>query len=366
MRYTGAASYEQRLRASDVIPQRPVVLVANGLLGAALVAGLIGLDAYQPQLATQLGRERLEAFELAAVREAAGGGVAVWFASLMLTLAGLVSALIFSLRRHRIDDYHGRYRIWLWAAVAWFALSLNTSAGLHRLLVEGMAQWTGWNILPGGALWWLAPATGILATLGTRLLLEVFECRLAFATILLSFLFWGVAVVQHLGLIGLAANPAATNLAVGGAILAGHWLLLSATVIYARHVILDAEGLRAVGNRRRKRTRARGDTGQRSVSAAGVGKATPSPASAVQELRLTGREGSTPDTSRSTRNHDHSTPDKPQSVPRPSVAQWTDGSDGYSDRYDDDGDPQHARKLKLSKADRKRLRHDKRQERHAA
>ena len=54
----------------------------------------------------------------------------------MLLLASATCLLIYSIRRHRIDDFRGRYRIWLAASAACLVLSANSVAGLHSVLSD--------------------------------------------------------------------------------------------------------------------------------------------------------------------------------------------------------------------------------------
>ena len=53
---------------------------------------------------------------VAALDLAAKGSLGCWFSSLLLLAAAAVAILVYAVRRHRTDDYQGRYRIWLWAA----------------------------------------------------------------------------------------------------------------------------------------------------------------------------------------------------------------------------------------------------------
>ena len=98
------------------------------------------------------------------------GNLASWFASLLLLSAVVGSLQVYLLRRHKLDDYRGRYRIWLvvaaWAAIA----SLDASSGLHRLLELVARRLPSSGILASADGWWLLIASGLTGLLGLRLL----------------------------------------------------------------------------------------------------------------------------------------------------------------------------------------------------
>ena len=54
--------------------------------------------------------------ETSALRLVGAGTIATWFSSMLLMLAGLVALAIYCVRRHKLDDYRGGYRLWLWVA----------------------------------------------------------------------------------------------------------------------------------------------------------------------------------------------------------------------------------------------------------
>ena len=60
------------------------------------------------------------------------GSLGNWFASLLLLVASLLAITIYSVRRHKVDDYRGHYHIWLWAAACWFVMATDVAASLHQ------------------------------------------------------------------------------------------------------------------------------------------------------------------------------------------------------------------------------------------
>ena len=54
----------------------------------------------------------------------------------MLGSSSLTALLVYVIRRHKMDDYRGRYRLWLWCAAALLiALAGCTSAHSHSAAV---------------------------------------------------------------------------------------------------------------------------------------------------------------------------------------------------------------------------------------
>jgi hypothetical protein len=165
--------------------------------------------------------------------------LAGWFSSAVFMLAAVGSVLVYSIRRHRMDDYRGSYRLWLWCAAAWVVMSIDATANLHTPFTLAMARATGWSMLDG-AVWWIGVWGSILAILALRLLLEVRECRTATLGFTLAFSLWAAALATDYG--WLPRGEHAALVAIGGRLL-GQMILLLSVSFYARHVLLDAEGL---------------------------------------------------------------------------------------------------------------------------
>ncbi len=232
-RYTAAGRREHRRHTSDFIPRHGFSLTVWLGTGLAIVAGLlVGF--------VKLSGASSDVSGLSVLFDAGrGASLSTWFSSLLFGLAAAGSVLVYSIRRHRLDDYRGSYRLWLWCAAAWLVMSIDATANLHTPFSAAMAQATGWSML-GGAAWWIGIWGGILAILALRLLLEVRECRTATLGYTMVFSLWGAALATDYG--WLAAGEHATLLAMGGRLLGDVFLLFSVAA-YGRHVLMDAEGL---------------------------------------------------------------------------------------------------------------------------
>jgi len=189
--------------------------------------------------------------DFAAFDVRASGSLAAWFSSATLMLCGVLSLYVYSVRRCRLDDYRGRYRVWLWSAIAWAAMSIDTVAGLRHAIRAGMVQATGRAITGDGRIWWLGPAVLILGVLLVRLLIDVRASRLALTSLMLGGMAWTAALV--LSLVEVPLDERIVTLLLSGMQLGGTWLLLVGILANARYVVLDANGELPVAEPKAKR-----------------------------------------------------------------------------------------------------------------
>lgn len=236
--YGDAAFMDEQARLTDLIPRSLWAHLLVFLSGVTILVGLELLYLWMPSLG-QFTRQdgRVAAFDLDGE-----GSLAVWFSSTTLTLAALVAVIVFTVRRHRRDDYHGRYRVWLWAAMCWLLMSLDETASLHEGFKEMMTLLTGNRIVGDGSLWWVAAYIFLLGAVGTRLLIDMRECWLSSAAFLGTAVCYALAVATQLQLV-LPETGAKGVMLEEGAEMLGNLLLLAAMGLHARFVIMDAEGL---------------------------------------------------------------------------------------------------------------------------
>jgi hypothetical protein len=148
---------------------------------------------------------------------------------------------------------------------------------------------------------------------------------------------YAISVCVYLGLVPIADSQVQT-LTVGAALLAGHWFVLAAVATYARFVVLDAQGLIAIPQRKTQKKAEKVATAKKASR-----PATDLPAvKSATTLSATGYSRSTIQAAK---------------TPADS-SRWVDGSRPERDHYDrdEDDDDDSSGGRKLSKADRKRLR----------
>jgi len=252
--------------------------------------------------------------------------------------------IVYSIRRHRIDDYRGRYRVWLAACGACLLLSANSVVRFHDLLATALSHYSGWSALRDGAIWWLIILGLPLTWIVVRAIVDVKESRLATWLLATSVCGYVVAAATHLGAIAVA-DARVESVIAGAGMLMSHWFVLAAAVTYARFVVLDAQGLisahpRITGKRKTKKPAGASTIHDAQTSTAG----SPSLLSAADYAR------------------------RKQQQSAKSLASangWVDGSRPERDSYQDRDDDESGDGRKLSKSDRKRLRKLKMQNRAA-
>ncbi len=334
-RYSDAAGVENHPQVTDFVPRRYRTVALLVLAGVLTTAALGGLHYFAVPIATAGGLTHIGLFAMSAP-----GSLASWIAAVVLLVAAVKCLLVYSIRRHRIDDYRGRYRIWLAAALACLLLSADSVTGLHEALAQSLSHHTGWAALRAGAVWWLVIAGLPLTWIAVRMLLDVKECRVAAALLVGVVACFLSAGASFLGLIP-AADARLESLTTGAAMLLADWLLLAAVVSYARFVVLDAQGLVPVVHMRR----ASKPSESRKTAAARTTEPSPPPTKlATSIFAAAGRPQPKPSSA------------APPAKSPASSAQWVDGSRAERERYDDDSDEDSEDDSKLSKSERKRLR----------
>jgi len=241
-RYPDDALAQAQPRVTDFLPARWQTL-ALLLLGALCIDGAIGaLGWYRYEWSIQLPEATL------AVLDAAWGDSA---ASLWLTLkcctATVVCLLIFAIRRRRLDDLRGTYRVWIWAALFAALFVPLASTAVEEIIIYGITcipQMPA--ISPPRAYLWLV--LGVLfGPMTLRLLIEMRRVRLAQILLIVAVL---LAAGSESVFLMTLTNRLGETLAAALRLVAAT-SLCGALATYGRYVKLDAQGV--FGRRRKKR-----------------------------------------------------------------------------------------------------------------
>lgn len=232
--YGDAEFFDEQPRLFELLPRRLWAIGLAGLLGLGAVIGLLSLHNWTPGgLAIA---EPLAAFDLAAK-----GSLANWLTTVGLLAAAVMAVAVYSVRRYKIDDYNGHYRIWLWAALCWTLVSADLSASLHEGFRLVLIHITGTRLVGDGWVWWLLPYFFLVGAIGSRLAVDMWPARLSLSAFGAAAVCCAVGVANRAG--WFSDDAAQQTMVEAGTKLTGMVFLLLAMTLHARYVLMDAEGL---------------------------------------------------------------------------------------------------------------------------
>jgi hypothetical protein len=352
-RYADAALINRQPRICSLVPTRPWTVSIWFLAGLAFVM------AHATTFALMVRYVPADLpIDLAPVHLTGPRALANWSASLMLIFAAVLSALIVQFRQHRIDDYRGEYRVWYYVIFGMVVASINASIGGHEILFQAARHAAATYEIPRASLWINGMLSICVTGVCVRLLLEVRSSRGTVVTGLLS----GAAYLGHLLLkSGIWRVPTADlqALTIGLARLAGHYLLVMSLAIYARYVVLDAQGLISQAARKKKKTSEKKSTAKANSDEPATSESPSSPTRVRQESKPRPTPSVRIQQAASSRDQDS----RPEPVrDANSAAQRSSQQDGDTDLGSEEGPAT----LKMSKSERRRQRKQKRRERRAA
>jgi hypothetical protein len=235
-RYGEQASVEHHPQVTDYVPRRMRTIATTLLAGVAVAAGAQALVHFADVVAS------LAPGVSASMVAQFAGGLLAWTSAFVLLLCAMLAKLIYSLRRHRVDDIAGRYRVWQWIVWGTVLVSVNSMTQLHGLVSKLAVAATGMSLTATGAEWWIAPSALIAGWVYVRLVLEPRESRSTVAMIVMAAACYLAAAAGALGW-----SPTALGVWSGAltfaAPLAGHTIALAGLMIFGRYVVLDVQGL---------------------------------------------------------------------------------------------------------------------------
>lgn len=236
-RYTEAANIENHPQITDFIPRRLRAYVTFLSASLILIAGLAFLHQSALSIALAIGSGPIPALDLTSQ-----GSLGGWFSGLVLLATGFAGMLTYSLRRHRVSDYRARYRGWLYFSMGASILSLSVVTGLHRVCCDAMVHLTGWSALPNNAAWWLMPTVLVVSWVTFLIARDFAETKTSLVFFVLACASHTTALIMSFGWLtfGLESNALLASSVLS---MVGHVCLLTATMAYARFIVLDVQGL---------------------------------------------------------------------------------------------------------------------------
>lgn len=356
--YTDAALADRRSPITTVIPRRRWTLIVLLLSGFATIAGI---EAVYGQL--HLLPREMWASGFSAVDVQAPGGLAAWFCSLMLAVAALQGFQIYRLRRHKTDDYRGRYRVWLWMPLVLFLMATSVATHIHHDLANLVNRLANVTAPTETGLLWPLAYCALWTLVSLRLAFEVRKSRasLVSLTVATCCYFAGALTLllaeRAVSVMGeISFVMATTTIAMSG-----HLATFLTMGIYGRHVYLDSQGIlpvRATKAKRKKPRKTRADerrTDEENAASNDSSRKRVRPK--VLSVRARGEGSENSDSSRHTTANDTSQAEDRKSTVEASPQLMVGSDIEPQSLSDEDGGNR-----KLSKAERRRLRKLKRRE----
>ncbi|MEM7316454.1 MAG: hypothetical protein AAF497_25245 [Planctomycetota bacterium] len=249
--YVDDAATDLQPLITDMIPRRKYGLfiwLICGLIVISLVQALyVWRESYFPDYA----------LPLTTWMELAGTGTLTsWLSTMLLAFNAWMAMMIFSVRRHKLDDYRGTYGLWLYVAVFCGLASLDVVIGLHRSFHAGMMFLTNKPIFGDGAIWWVGAAGVVACLLALRVMIDVWRSRAAVLFLLLAVASYTAAAMfyLHLWKFGPIQVDMMTNVALT---MLGHVLVGYSMLVYARYVFREATGELKKKQRKKKSAKAK-------------------------------------------------------------------------------------------------------------
>ncbi|XZE44920.1 hypothetical protein SH467x_000118 [Pirellulaceae bacterium SH467] len=168
-------------------------------------------------------------------------GIAHWLTSQLWLLTSLASCMIFNLRRHKLDDYRARYRIWVFIALAALFSSFDASTSVLQLIGMSIDSWARKEIGYGGWPLVLASFASLIGVLGIRLSSELRSVPSSVTSWIFGLVAWAVSALLGTGLLKVAMPPQQLDLLVGGLWLGGILAVFQSAAMYLRTTYIQAQ-----------------------------------------------------------------------------------------------------------------------------
>ena len=202
----------------DALPEKqrgPAVLLPTGLGGLSLaiaavlvpLGGIVAAACSGPFFGRDLfvggGRFARTLAAAAAVFDPLGiASLHVWLAQTLLLAAAGVALIVRLMRRHRRDDFNGRFRAWGWMAFVLVVTACDGVVPIGRLVAAVFSDATGIVLGPNGIGWWVAISSLVVVAVSLWAVLPLHERLATSIWMALAGAAWG-------------ASAAATCLAAG-------------------------------------------------------------------------------------------------------------------------------------------------------
>ena len=171
----------------------------------------------------------------------AWNSISHWLSCQLWLLTAIACWMTFNLRRHKLDDYRARYRVW--AIMGFVALFLHFDAGTSALLLLGQSidPWARAEIGYGGWPLVLAMTASMVGVMGIRLCSELKSVPSSVLSWVMGLAAVAASALLGTGLLKTGWAPETLRLMSGSLWLAGALAVFQAVAMYLRHTYIQAQ-----------------------------------------------------------------------------------------------------------------------------
>lgn len=228
-----------QLRVVQWIPMRSGALAILIAAGWAIWCTLLLCHYFFHSNANSVGRSPVPFLQLLDLRSP--HSIANWMTCQLWFLTAFASWLVYSIRKHRLDDFSATYRIWFVMIGLSVFSCFDTATSAMYLLGQSIDPWTKREIGYGGWPLILAAYASVAALVGLRLSTEIRISKAALGLWFGGLLAWGTAALLGTGLLKIQWAPGTIDLIVGGLWLGGVLAIFQSVGLVLRQCYLQAQ-----------------------------------------------------------------------------------------------------------------------------
>lgn len=239
--YSSEVLDERQPRITELIPVRPLWVAVTLLLGLTGIATIEAIHVHAVTLPLAEAQT-----QLAALNAQQRGSLAAFYSAGMLSLAAVLSAVIYGIRVHRVDDYQGGYRVWLWATAALAWLAFDAATAVHDSLGTGLVLATGKSVFSGplattSTIAWISLYALVFGGLAVRMAWEIWPSLLGLGALATAAAFYLTGALLQLDVVA-APGWLIPHVLESTMMMLAHLAVAATLVCTARQVYLDATG----------------------------------------------------------------------------------------------------------------------------